>query len=321
MGRRTPGDFQVVIRVLEASLEADPGYAAALIALADRYVVQALRRYRSPRLAGALALQAAERALAVEPEAAAARAVRGWVRIVIEGEPEAMADLDAAVAGDPGDWLIRAYRGWALAALGRADEGVRETAEGLRLLPQASFLVAQQGYLLFCAGEAEAALQLLRQGTAALPYLDAAFAALATVAAWLGLPEEAIAAGETACRLSDGVPFNRIALAYALARAGRRAEASQLLEGMARDDELRPLPTLLAPVLMELGRPEAARAALAEAEVEGCAFRGVARHDPRFAGLERQSLTERQPPPVPRPAAELPAVPGRWTVPTPPYAP
>jgi Flp pilus assembly protein TadD len=87
-----------------------------------------------------------------------------------------------------------------------------------------------------------------------------------------------------ACRLSDRVGIDLVCLGYALAQAGRRAEAERVLAEVQTAQPPAPV-TRLAALHVALGQFDAARRALARAAAECCPYRALVRHDPRFAAL------------------------------------
>ena len=133
---------------------------------------------------------------------------------------------------------------------------------------------------------------MLRNATRDMPVNHIIFAALSVVAAMAGAHAEAIAAGETACRLSDRVGLDLACLGYALARGGRRAEAEAVLAEALQAPQRAPA-THIAALQAVLGKGAAARAALDQAEAEGCPYRGLVPFDPRFASL-RADLPRRR---------------------------
>jgi Flp pilus assembly protein TadD len=194
-----------------------------------------------------------------------------------------LADLDRATARDPGNWILRFYRGWSLASVGRFPEGAEELRAAVAIKPTAPELPAALGYLLFCAGQSEEARQVLEGAVESSPYDDLSLGMLACAEAWFGHRRRALDLARQAVTWGDGLPATSVALAYVLARAGRTREARAELAVLGEGARLRAPPSLLATVLLEIEGAAAARAALAEAEDEGCPYRGLARTDPRLA--------------------------------------
>jgi DNA-binding winged helix-turn-helix (wHTH) protein len=288
VGHRTPAHMALGERALRQALELDAGCLAASRMLAHLYASEAMRGYRVPRAAGALAREAAQTTLAQAPDDVEALAVDGWVRVTIEGDAEGLAALDEAQARSPENRMVLFYRGWALAARGRPLAGAASIAEALALQPLAPGIAAALGYMRFCAGDSVRALEGLRRAAEDMPVNHIIFATLGLVAASRGADAEALAAAERACKLSDRIGIDLIVLAGVLAQAGRHEAAAVLAEFEAAGKPAPP--TQVAALYVTLGRLDDARQMLARATEEGCPYRLLARHDPRFAPLGLQQI-------------------------------
>jgi DNA-binding winged helix-turn-helix (wHTH) protein/Flp pilus assembly protein TadD len=284
VGHRSPRHLALGERALRAAIALDPACIAAYRLLAQLYVAQALRGYQLPREAGALARQAAQAALALVPDDPEALVLEGWVRVVIEGDPAGLSLVNAAQARAPGHRWVQYYRGFVLAALDQPAAGARSLAEALALQPLAPGIAATLGYIRFCAGDTARALAGLRSAATDMPVNHIIFSTLAVVAAWRGGHDEALAAAEAACRLSERVGIDLVCLGYALVQAGRRTEAEQVLAELQTAQPPAPT-TQVAALHVALGQFDAARQALARAAAEGCPYRALVRHDPRFVAL------------------------------------
>jgi DNA-binding winged helix-turn-helix (wHTH) protein/Flp pilus assembly protein TadD len=289
VGHRTPTHMTLAERALREALVLDPGCLAAARLLAHLHASEAMRGYRVPRAAGTLAREAARAVLAQAPDDAEALAVDGWVRVTIEGDAEGLAALDEAQARAPENRMVLFYRGWALAARGRPLAGATSVGEALALQPLAPGIAAALGYLRFCAGDSVRALEGLRRAAEDMPVNHIIFAALSLIAAWRGEHAEALAAAERACKLSDRVGLDLICLGYALAQAGRPADAARVLAEFEAAGQPAP-PTQVAALHVALGNLDTARQMLARAAADGCPYRLLARHDPRFAALDLQHI-------------------------------
>jgi DNA-binding winged helix-turn-helix (wHTH) protein/Flp pilus assembly protein TadD len=284
VGHRSPRHLALAERALRAAIALDPACIAAYRMLAQLYVAQALRGYQTPREAGVLARQATQAALALVPDDPEALVLEGWVRVVIEGDPAGLSLVNAAQARAPGNRWVLFYRGYVLAALDQPAAGARSIGEAFAMQPLAPGIAAAHGYIRFCAGDTARALAGLRSASTDMPVNHIIFSTLAIVAAWRGAHDEALAAAEEACRLSDRVGIDLVCLGYALAQAGRRAEAERVLAEVQTAQPPAPV-TQLAALHVALGQFDAARRALARAAAECCPYRVLVRHDPRFAAL------------------------------------
>jgi tetratricopeptide (TPR) repeat protein len=235
--------------------------------------------------AGAAAAAAAARALALDSTCAAALAMRGFFRATIDDDLlGGSIDLRAAVAADPEHWLVRGLHSFVLLAAGRLQEAVAEVERMAQLNPWNAWLSHLHGLYLLYAGRAGEAFEVARLGVARLADVDVAHFSLSIVASSLNLHDEAIAAGRRAADLNPDTPFACTAVAAALARAGRAADARRAIERI--ESGAPPLPALwLAPAWWALGEPERARKMLALAQQQRVPQRAYAALDPRFAEL------------------------------------
>jgi len=278
---------RLAVRAAERAVELDPACGEGWALIAEIGVWQAIDRHSTPRAAAQLVRNATARALSIDPANASALAIRGWCDTVIEGDPAGLADCARAVELEPADWLVRIWYGWCLAALGQLDQAVSESAAAVRLNPFAPGPRALHGYLLFCSGRLQEARDFLAGCAEYLPGNPLSMSVTVLVKSWQGEHQDAIRIAKRVCEQVFQLPTARLLVVDALARAGRIDEARREMSATV-DLEGRPTPpSLLAPVLLALEGRQSALATLAEAEIEGCPFRGIVRHDPRLAALFR----------------------------------
>jgi DNA-binding winged helix-turn-helix (wHTH) protein len=267
------------------ALELDPRSVPAWCALAEFELMRVGRSLAPAREAGAAASAAAARALALDRRCATALAIRGFLRATLDDDLLAgSADMQSALAADPEHWLVRGLHAWVLLAAGRTQQAVDEVDTMLRLNPWTAWMSYLRGQYLLYAGRPAEALEAARLAGARFGDVDVAQFSLSMVASALGLHDEAIAAGQRAADLAADTPMFQTALASALARAGRDAEARKTIERIEAGAP--PLPALwLAPAWWALGESERALAMLAMAERQGVPQRVYAALDPRFTPL------------------------------------
>ena len=166
--RRTPDGLARAIDAFTQAIVRDPGYAPAYAGLADAYDLAPEFGQLPPAQAYPRAKSAADRALRLDPSSAAAHRALAFVEfwwegrvapamaefrraleldprsaqthhwyanaLAARGDPQALAEFDAAVALAPST-PIMADRAWALAMLGRPAEAQATLAELRRLDP------------------------------------------------------------------------------------------------------------------------------------------------------------------------------------------
>ena len=117
--------FARSIELLQRALAADPGYAAARIALAASYINQASAGFRPFDDGYTRARQLLEEVIAVEPDNAQAHVSLAWIARIYDGDlPTAAWHTQQAMASSPGDWAIISNTSQLLWQLGRRDETI-----------------------------------------------------------------------------------------------------------------------------------------------------------------------------------------------------
>lgn len=290
--RRRASDIEAAVTVARRAVELDPNFVAAWCALADLHVLRAGRMIASPREAGRLAVDAAERALQLDSRCAPALAARGWVRAVIELDVAGgLQDFAASLRSDPRHWFARALHGWALMAAGQTRAAVDEIRKSVELNPWAGWTSGTLGQYLTFSGDTVGALREARAAVEQFPDLEISQQQLSLVASGLGFHDEAIAAGRRAAALAPDTPLVHSALACALARAGRLKEAQRRIKAI----ESLALPvagTWLASAHLALGRHDRCIESLQLAREVGAPQFVYAFVDPRLEELRGTATFE-----------------------------
>jgi tetratricopeptide (TPR) repeat protein len=231
------------------------------------------------------ALAAAGRALQLDANCSPALAARGWVRAVIEHDiGGGVADLDRSVQITDNYWLTRGLRGWVYIAAGRTLDAVTEVRTALDLNRWGNWYSGLLAQYLFFAGERPAALSEARAAVERFPDVEISHMLSSIVASGVGLHEEAVAAGRRAMELAPDTPIVHTALACALARAGRSAEASDLILAIESRGIAAHCPWL-ATAYLALGQRDRAIDVLARAREVGSPQFVYAFVDPRLTDL------------------------------------
>ncbi|HEX8654568.1 MAG TPA: hypothetical protein VF693_05025 [Allosphingosinicella sp.] len=230
--RRTPESLARAAQLFRRAIAADPAYAEAYTGLADTYLL--LREYAGMPDAEAypVARDAAERALALDPDAADAHAARAFVTMYWDQDFRRGLDgFRRAVALDPRSARVRHWHATALLHAARLPDALAEIDQAQRLAPDSNAILADKALILFYGGRAADARRLLAEIEQAQPdyysphaYLAVIYLAEEDYAAWLGQARAAARLARDADRLEviD-------AAAQGLARGGPRP----MLEAMA----------------------------------------------------------------------------------------
>ena len=283
LGLRLNGNIQAAIRLLQEAMRLDPEHAPARLHLAEVYGLAASRGYMPPRPAGRLAREALLPLLQRDPDNAHALSLDGRLRILIEGDFSGRKDIDRAVELAPTNWLVMTNAGIARTGLGDLDGALSACESALALNPAAPGVIVAFGWSLFASGQWIRARTLLEDANRLLPSQDYFPLVLSYVLSSLQSHPAAVAAARRALALSGGDANARAALVSALALAGQETDARRELALLRASNPLHPSPTLLARGLLALEGSEALRAAILEAEDQGCPYRFLALHDPQLA--------------------------------------
>jgi len=286
LGLRLKGNIQVAIRLLQEALLLNPEHALARLYLAEVYGIAATRGYMPPRLAGKRARETLFPLLQQDPNNAHALSLDGRFRILIEGDSTGRKEIDRAVELAPTDWMVMTNAGIARAGLGDLAGAISACERALALNPAAPGAIVAFGWSLFASGDWTRARTLLEDAVQRLPNQDYFPLVLSYVLSSLKSHSAAVEAARSALALSGGDANARAALVSALALAGQKEKARRELDRLRASDQVPPSPTLLARGLLVLDGPNALKAAMLEAEDQGCPYRTLALHDRHLAGLK-----------------------------------
>jgi serine/threonine protein kinase/Flp pilus assembly protein TadD len=214
------------IALLKQAVALDPEYAIAWAQLSWAHVVAALKGFDNVLESNSAALDAAQRAIALEPELAEAHLALGTVCVWSMWDwTRAETALRKAVELAPGS--TEALRGLAMLqyVLGRLDEAISLARKAVELDPLSVTGFAVLGRIYRAAGRYEEAEAALRKALELEPDIVSEHLILAWVLESQGRTDEAFA--EVAREPADWARLT--GLAYFHARAGRREEADAAL--------------------------------------------------------------------------------------------
>ena len=297
LDRSNPDDLEKARAAFEEAVSRDPNFALAHVGASACYGIEASAEYRSPAESWPKAREHAERAVALDdslPEGHVALAAillnRDWDWAAAEKEfKRAMALGPVTIASaDPNDLYAMN-----LAALGRLDEAVSSEMKARKTDPLSPLLASDVAQIYYYARRYDDALREARRALELQP--DSVFAKVTLGLSLVleGKSEAGIASLESAVKLSGEAPSQLAILGWALGRAGRPAEAREIvrrLDSLSRTRYVAPLD--LAMVEIGLGDADAAFRVLDRAVEERNAwliFLNVEpmfepiRADPRFA--------------------------------------
>jgi TolB-like protein/DNA-binding winged helix-turn-helix (wHTH) protein/Tfp pilus assembly protein PilF len=295
--KRTEENLAKAIEHFQNAIREDPGYALPYAGLADCYnAMGAVQVGAMPPLeARKRAEEAATRALALDSGLAEAHASLGYVNHFNWNWNAAEQSFKRALELNPN--YANAHNLYAshLMARGLIAESIATSNRARELDPFSLSISVQRGFLLENARRYDEAIEQLRSVIAMDPNHYQAYWTLGHTYAASGRFAEAVTAAEKAVALSDRVPgaLGILGLVYGL--AGRRDDATRVLNELLELNKQRYVtPAALVNVYIGLGDKERALTWLEKAYEERSnyiAYLNVfpivdpLRSDPRFAGL------------------------------------
>jgi len=172
---RSLASLQAAVDAFNDAVSGDPDYAAAWAGLAQTYALipeySAFERgERSIIDTVALAREAAERALALDPASSRALSARAYVGVMYAFDWQgAEADYRAAIASDPRDAGIHQWYGELLAYQRRWKESAAQYDAAVALDPLAPIIYQSRGVLYLMGGDSAAALSNLDEALRLVP--------------------------------------------------------------------------------------------------------------------------------------------------------
>jgi TolB-like protein/DNA-binding winged helix-turn-helix (wHTH) protein/Tfp pilus assembly protein PilF len=295
--KRTEENLAKAIEHFQNAIREDPGYALPYAGLADCYnAMGAVQVGAMPPLeARKRAEEAARKALALDSGLAEAHASLGYVNHFNWNWNAAEQSFKRALELNPN--YANAHNLYAshLMARGLIAESIATSNRARELDPFSLSISVQRGFLLENARRYDEAIEQLRSVIAMDPNHYQAYWTLGHTYAASGRFAEAVTAAEKAVALSDRVPgaLGILGLVYGL--AGRRDDATRVLNELLELNKQRYVtPAALVNVYIGLGDKERALTWLEKAYEERSnyiAYLNVfpivdpLRSDPRFAGL------------------------------------
>lgn len=226
----TEQGMRSAIDLFSRAIAANPNHAPAHAGLANSYRALAIVGSSPSREAFPLAKAAAQRALQLDDRLVEAHVALGWVLSFHDWQwTEAEASLKRAIELDPRS--AEAHRAYAhvLSNLGRHDEAIFEAARARELDPRALLTRTLEAQFLFYAGRYDEAERRLRDTLEMEPDFWAAHLGLGRIQILRERLPEALEPLRRATTLSGEAVEPTTQLAYALARAGREADARALM--------------------------------------------------------------------------------------------
>jgi len=220
------------------AVERDPDYAVAWAAIAMACIELAEIGGTGPGEGQEQAIAAAERALAIDPGLSEAHCMRAWARMVYEYDWQgAEAGLRRALELSPSNADACNIYGRFCASLERFDEAVALQQRSLTLDPMTHRSDLATAYLR--AGKLDQALEIATRALEVSPEYSRGHATRGWALLKLGRPAEGLEALERAVALSSGDTMWLAQLAQALALTGATARAREIADRLEDESQRR----------------------------------------------------------------------------------
>ena len=232
--RRTVAELQAAVDYYRRAIARDDRYAVAWAGLTDAYILFGQRGDLQPAEGRRLAKDAADRAIAIDPELAEAHAALGQLNVYVGPFDFEAGDraLHHAIELNPGWAIAHQYLAVSLLEQGRLDDGIREIETAHALDPLSGFITRFLAFAHSLKREDARAMTLYRSaadlGAAFATYWDAELYQRA------GAIDEGLAELERASKGREADPYVRLSRAVLNAAKGNRAAAVPLAEEFER---------------------------------------------------------------------------------------
>lgn len=269
--RRYKLGLQTALEYFEKASEKDPDYALPYTGIADVHTILAIYGLLHPAEAQVVAEEAAEKAMALDPELPEAYFSKALVVACFEFRWETGDELlKRAVELNPDFAAARAWRGMSLVDVGvRVDEGFEYTRQACALDPHSPYIRGIAGLTNLMGRRYEEAIRHLEHALELEPEDVLALYCAGSCYSALGRYADAVATLEKAAALSHRMAFIIGLLGAAYGRAGMMTEAQAMLEELReRAGREYVTPVALAWASANVGLPEDALRYLEQALVE-----------------------------------------------------
>ncbi len=230
--KRTEEDLKKAIGFFQQAIDKDPNYALAYDGLADCWIPLGWYGFVAPSEAFPRARDAITKALSLEDSLAEAHTSLAFVTVYYDRD-WAGADREFRRAIELNPNYANGHHWYAefLSLVGRHAQAIEESQRARELDPLSSIIDAWVSSRYYFARHYEDAIKEGRNAVDLGPDFAPAHMVLGHAYEQNGMLKEAVAEFEAASRLGGGSIYSA-SLAHALARAGRRSEALNLLDAL-----------------------------------------------------------------------------------------
>ena len=228
--RRTGEDIKRSLPYFQRAIQEDPGYALAYAGLAEGSILLTWTDVCSPSEGIEQAKRAARKAVEIDPGLADGYTALGFVSACDRDWATVELAFRQAIQLNPGSSLAYTWYAVSLTAMGRCDEAIALIREAQQIDPLSLVLLHHAAWVHLLARRYDEAIAYSREALEMEPNFPLCAFWLGIACTEKGMHEEALtflprARGDG----RGGIPFLIAAHGHALARAGRRAEAEDVL--------------------------------------------------------------------------------------------
>jgi serine/threonine-protein kinase len=236
--RRHHGGLVAALEHFKKAIEEDAGYALAFAGLADAYAFIGVYSVQRPRTALALALSAAERALALNPDLPEAHTSLGFIKLGNDWDLSGAArEFARAIELDPQLALTRIYYSWLLVLQGDVASARVQVRTALEAEPLSPLVMTGAGHTFYLARRFDEAIAACENSLEIDPNFIFSTHVIGMCRAVQGRLSDAIDLGERAATMSGRAPFYVGVLGHYHARRGSMEQVQAILREL---DELAP---------------------------------------------------------------------------------
>jgi DNA-binding winged helix-turn-helix (wHTH) protein/TolB-like protein len=222
----------LAIRHYQQATSLDRDYALAWAGLADAYATSVINGDATPRVVAPLALDAARKAIAAQPDLADANSSMGFVNFFLHWKwNEAEKNFRAALVRDAGSELAHRVLGVLLAHMGRPADAAASMVRAREIAPLYPMVWALSAQVAFAGHDYPSAVRFAQQAIDIRPMFWIAHFQLAQALERTGDYPAALQALDRAALVNPGGNSKLTSLrGYILARQGRQHEAREVLQ-------------------------------------------------------------------------------------------
>lgn len=235
--KRTAEGYVRAIECFQAAINKDPSYALAYAGLADAYALlgSMTNRYMPRHVAMPKALQAAQRALAIDDTLAEAHASLGFIRMHYQWDWEGgESEFRRAIALNAGYATAHHWYAYELIGLRRFDEAIHEIREAQKADPVSIIINTDVAEMLLFAGRYDEAVAQCRRTLDLDPNFALAYQVLNRAYRQKHDYENAVAAARKALELDPSRNQLLIEIASDYKKGGRLADAREAIDQWSR---------------------------------------------------------------------------------------